>query len=150
MECTHPFEIIITDDSKAEGLLIKEILLHLRNDLQINQASDGLDLLNILNSRLESGARLPNLIILDLNMPRMNGRKALKALKEDACLKHIPVVVFTCSDDREDIQTCYDNQASGYIRKPWTLEGYEAVLKTIDHYWLSTCELPDNQAVSPS
>jgi CheY-like chemotaxis protein len=90
--------------------------------------------------------RLPGLILLDLNMPRMDGRTALKHIKADPELRRIPVIVLTTSKAEEDILRTYDLGVSSFITKPVSFEGLVDVVRTLNHYWIEIVELPASEA----
>jgi len=87
----------------------------------------------------------PDLILLDLNMPGMGGKEFLKRIKDDKNLKQIPVVIVTTSDLEKDIIDSYNLQASGYVRKPVTLDGFKEVMKKIGEYWFVLCKRPPKE-----
>jgi CheY-like chemotaxis protein len=134
--------ILIVDDNPGDAVLIEALVRERRSECIVHYARDGLEMLNYLISRKNSMASLPNLVLLDLNMPRMDGHEALKAIKTDAALRHIPVVIFTSSSSDEDVQRCYANHANGYLKKPFGFDGYQKIIDAVDRYWFDVCELP--------
>jgi CheY-like chemotaxis protein len=141
-----PIMILMAEDDPDDRLLSREALQesHLANELRF--VVDGEDLMNYLHRRGEyaapKAAPMPGIILLDLNMPRKDGREALEEIKADPRLRRIPVVVLTTSKADEDILRSYDLGVSGYVTKPVTLEGLVNVLKTIGKYWFEIVELP--------
>jgi len=124
-------DILFIDDDLIEGMKFNRALSGLAYDCNIIEASNGEDALNILRQKQS----LPNIILLDLNMPKLNGIEFLKILKEDDLIKQIPTIVFTTSNHRKDILECYKIGIAGYIIKPLKYEDYkETVKKTLD-YW---------------
>jgi CheY-like chemotaxis protein len=107
---------------------------------------DGEDLLDYLNRRgkYQDSKKwpMPNLILLDLNMPRKDGREALREIKADPKLRHIPIVALTTSQADDDIARTYDSGISGYITKPPSFTGLRDVMKAVDLYWIQTTRLP--------
>ncbi len=144
----RPITILMADDDADDRLLTQEALEESRlvNDLRF--VEDGEELLDYLYRRdkyvdLNLSPR-PGLILLDLNMPRKDGREALEEIKADPDLRQIPVVVLTTSSVEEDIFRTYDLGASSFITKPVTFEGLIEVVNTLGIYWLEVVELPIN------
>ena len=139
--------ILMADDDQEDRMLTQDALTenHLTNDLKF--VEDGEQLMDYLNNRGEYNDKikfpLPGLILLDLNMPRKDGREALKEIKSDNKLKAIPVIILTTSKAEEDILKTYDLGASSYITKPVTFNGLIDVMKSIGKYWLEIVELPN-------
>jgi CheY-like chemotaxis protein len=108
---------------------------------------DGDDALNFLYRRgpYATGARapIPRVILLDLNLPGTDGREVLAQIKQDEHLKAIPVLVFTTSDDQDDVQRCYEIGANSYIRKPVDLAGFAKALTFVEEFWFTTATLPE-------
>ena len=143
-----PITILMADDDAEDRQLTKEAFEEnrLKNDLRF--VENGEQLLDYLNRRgkyedPESSPR-PGLILLDLNMPRMDGREALQEIKADPRFKSIRVVVMTTSQADEDIAQTYNLSASSYIMKPVTFEGLLEVIRVLGKYWLEIVQLPDN------
>lgn len=138
--------ILMAEDDPDDRLLSMEALeeAHLAN--QIHFVDDGEELMDYLKKRgnytnLQSAPR-PGLILLDLNMPRKDGREALEEIKSDPDLRLIPVVVLTTSKAEEDILRSYDLGVSGYITKPVKFDDLISVMKTLGKYWFEIVELP--------
>ncbi len=135
--------ILMADDDQDDCLLVKKAFKasRLANDLHF--VGDGEELMEYLYRRGKyADAPRPGLILLDLNMPRKDGREALKEIKTDEGLREIPVVVLTTSKDEEDILRSYNLGANSYITKPVTFEGLCDVMKSIGKYWFEIVELP--------
>jgi len=142
----HPVTILMADDDPDDCMLAKEALAEtcLANELYF--VSDGEELLDYLYHRgkyaqLGSAPR-PGLILLDLNMPKKDGREALKEIKADPNLRYIPIVVLTTSKAEEDIHRSYDLGANSFIVKPVTFSSLVEVMKTLRKYWFEIVELP--------
>ncbi|WP_033217124.1 response regulator [Kitasatospora phosalacinea] len=133
------FDILLVEDDPADALLIEEALLDRGDTRSITQVSDGLAALERL--RDPSLAR-PDLIVLDLNMPRMNGRELLGVLKSDEELKVIPTVVLTTSGAPDDISAAYRNHSNAYITKPVNLDDFVRAVRQIDTFFLDTATPP--------
>ncbi len=139
-------EILIADDDAEDRMLIKDALIESRLKNGLHFVEDGEELLDYLHNKekfsdIEKFPK-PGIILLDLNMPRMDGREALKEIKKDAKLRSIPVVVLTTSKAEEDILKTYNLGVSSFITKPVTFEGLVDVMKTLNKYWFEIVELP--------
>jgi len=143
----RPITILIADDDADDRLMASEALeeSRLANDLRF--VEDGEELLDYLYRRGrfagEGAAPRPGLILLDLNMPRMDGREALREIKSDPGLRSIPVVVLTTSKAEEDIYRTYDLGVNSFITKPVQFESLVEVMKALGKYWFEIVELPD-------
>lgn len=141
----RPVEILLVEDNAADVRLTIEALKEgkVRNTLKV--AVDGEDALAYLRREgKHQNATRPDLILLDLNLPRKDGREVLKELKADEVLRRIPVVVLTTSKAEEDIVKSYSLHANCYITKPVELDQFITVVKSIDDFWLSVVTLPPN------
>jgi len=144
----RPITILLADDDEEDRMLTSDALNESRvvNDLKF--VEDGEDLLDYLYRRgkytdPESAPR-PGLILLDLNMPKKDGREALREIKADPDLRRIPIVVLTTSKAEEDIYRTYDLGANSFIAKPVKFESLVALMKEIKRYWIEIVELPIN------
>ena len=141
-----PITILMADDDADDRMMTREAFEENRiaNDLRF--VVDGEELMDYLKRRGEYSdpdtSPRPGLILLDLNMPRKDGREALAEIKADPALKCIRVVIMTTSKAEEDIFRTYDLSAASYITKPVTFEGLVEVIKTLGKYWLEIVELP--------
>lgn len=149
LKSTKPVTILMADDDQDDCLLVRDAFVESRlvNDLRF--VEDGEELMDYLYHRgryagVDSSPR-PGLILLDLNMPRKDGREALEEIKSDSDLRSIPIVVLTTSKQEEDILRSYDVGANSYITKPVTFKGLVDVMKTLGRYWLEIVELPDDR-----
>lgn len=137
---TKPVHILLADDDEDDRYLTREALLQHFPVSQVSAVEDGEELIEFLNySGRYVGAEheLPELILLDLNMPRKDGREALREIKNNSTLRHIPIVILTTSDARDDIQTSYFNGANSFITKPNSYQRLSEVTKAIGQYWFS-------------
>jgi CheY-like chemotaxis protein len=138
--------ILLADDDADDRMLAKDALKESRlaNDLRF--VENGEELLDYLRRRgafeRPESSPTPGLILLDLNMPRKDGREALAEIKSDPALRHIPVVVLTTSKAEEDIYRSYDLGVNSFITKPVTFDGLVAVMRTLGTYWFEIVELP--------
>jgi len=141
VEIGRELSILHVEDDPADQKLVKASLKNqqVKNDfVAVDSAEQALEYLKDNGS----DKKLPNLILLDLNMPGMGGKEFLRSLKADATLKHIPVVVLTTSNAERDILDSYQLQAAGYIHKPSTLDEFKQVMGEIGDYWFLLCKLP--------
>lgn len=139
----NPIEILLVEDNPGDARLAQEALREskLRNNLYI--AEDGIEAMNFLKKEGKyHGVPKPDLILLDLNLPRMDGREVLKSIKSDEDLKRIPVVILTMSSAEEDILKSYNLFANCYITKPIDLEQFIKVVRSIEDFWLTIVKLP--------
>ena len=143
-----PITILMADDDPDDRMLAREALEEIRLANPIYFVEDGVELMDYLYHRGKyskpNDFPRPGLILLDLNMPRQNGREVLKKIKSDPELRAIPVVVLTTSKAEEDIYRTYDLGASSFITKPVTFDGLVKVMKTLKRYWFGIVELPPN------
>lgn len=144
-----PITILMADDDADDRQLTREALEDARLINDIRFVENGEELLDYLHRRgkyaAPAEAPRPGLILLDLNMPRKDGRVVLKELKQDPDLRTIPVVVLTTSKSDEDIYRSYDLGVNSYIVKPVTFEALVDILQTLEKYWFEIVELPPQQ-----
>ena len=138
--------ILMADDDADDRLLAKDALAEARLDGEIHFVENGEELLDFLQRRgaYANGAASPRpgLILLDLNMPKKDGREALRVIKNDPDLRRIPVVILTTSKADTDINGLYDLGANSFIAKPFQFDALVNVMRTIGEYWFRTVELP--------
>lgn len=130
----RPFDVLLVEDDVADALLIEEALSE-RGARNLVRVTDGVAALEHLRTR---GSVRPDLIVLDLNMPRMNGRDLLRVLKTDENLQTIPVVVLTTSSAPDDVADAYNSHANAYVTKPVNLVEFEEAVQSIDTFYLET------------
>jgi len=144
-----PITILLADDDADDRMLAKDALKESRlaNDLRF--VENGEELMEYLRRQGqfadEGKSPTPGLILLDLNMPRKDGREALKEIKSDPNLRHIPIVVLTTSKAEEDIYRTYDLGVNSFITKPVTFDGLVNVMRTLGTYWFEIVELPPGE-----
>jgi CheY-like chemotaxis protein len=143
---TRPFTILLADDDEEDRELARDALQDSRLANEMKFVFDGQDLLDYLRHQgrwREQDAPRPGIILLDLNMPKMDGREALAEIKADDSLRRIPIVVLTTSKDEADVLSTYDLGVSSFITKPVTFGGLVDVMKTWTQYWFEIVELPN-------
>ncbi len=136
-------EILLVEDNPGDVRLIQEVLRDgkVRNNMSVTK--DGVDAISFLHQTGEySGAPRPDIILLDLNLPKKDGREVLADIKADPDLKNIPVVVLTTSSAEQDIFRSYDLHANCYITKPVDLDQFIRVIRSIEDFWLTIVKLP--------
>ena len=139
----EPVDILLVEDNPADIRLTQEALKENKIKVNLHIAMDGVEAMDFLKKQNKyKKMPTPHLIILDLNMPRKDGREVLKEIKEDPLLKIIPVVVLTISQAEEDILLTYNYHVNCYIRKPLDLDKFIEVVKTIESFWLTIVTLP--------
>ncbi len=146
---SKPVPILMADDDQDDCLLVRDAFKESRLVNDLHFVEDGEELMDYLYNRGKykdmAGSPRPGLILLDLNMPKKDGREALKEIKSDSELRSIPIVVLTTSKQEEDIFRSYDVGANSYITKPVTFKGLVDVMKSLGKYWLEIVELPDER-----
>jgi two-component system, chemotaxis family, response regulator Rcp1 len=139
-----PIHILLVEDNKSDARLAIEALRDSKIKNTIDHVYDGVEALNYLRREGKySKAQRPDLILLDLNLPRMNGHDVLAEVKQDKNLRRIPIVVLTISSDEADIAKAYDLHGNCYITKPIDLNQFLTVVKSIEDFWLTIVKLPD-------
>ena len=140
------FHILIVDDEPGDVHLIKAAITEGRFLCQMSVAKDGVEAMAFLRKEAPSflDAQRPDLMLLDLNMPRMDGREVLKAIKADPQLAHVPVVVMTTSDAESDILMSYHLGAAGYVTKPVGIDALFQAVHLIEDYWIGLVRCPPN------
>jgi CheY-like chemotaxis protein len=142
----RPIEILLVEDNPGDVRLTIEALKEGKVRNQLSVARDGVEALAFLRREgSHANAARPDLILLDLNLPKKDGREVLAEIKEDSRLRRIPVVVLTTSKAEEDILRTYDLHANCYITKPVDLEQFISVVRSIDDFWLSVVRLPTQE-----
>jgi len=140
-----PIDILIIEDNPADIRLVQEILKKGKMIIKLHAALDGIEAMEYLRKEGQyKDANRPDLILLDLNMPRKDGREVLEEVKSDDDLKSIPVVVMTISKAEEDILKSYNLHANAYIVKPIELNQFMNVVRSIEDFWLTIVKLPPN------
>ena len=137
------FEILLVEDSPGDVRLTREALKDAKMHINLHVASDGIEAMAFLNREGEyADVPRPDLILLDLNLPRKDGRQVLEEIKVNPALMTIPIVILTTSASDEDVLRSYRLHANCYISKPVDLDGFLKVIKSIDYFWLSIVKLP--------
>jgi len=140
-----PMEVLLVEDSPGDVRLTQETLRDANRSVHLHVASDGVEAMAFLR---HEGVHVrdprPDLILLDLNLPKMDGREVLSHIKADDSLKMIPVIILTTSESEADIVKSYQLQANCYLSKPVQLEAFESLVKSINDFWLTRVKLPQD------
>ncbi len=139
---TNSISILLVEDNPADARLILEFFKDINIKNSIHIVHDGMEARNFLFKQCKSDMDNPDLIILDLNLPRISGREILKEIKEDKELKTIPVLILTTSEASEDIKECYDHYANCYLIKPVDFDEFTKIMESIKNFWFNKVELP--------
>src|ERR1700726_4750 len=143
IEDAQPVEILLVEDSPGDVRLTREAFKDAKVHINLHVAADGAEAMAFLKREgPHTAAPRPDLILLDLNLPKKDGRQVLKEIKESPTLGIIPVVILTTSASEADILRTYQLHANCYITKPVDLDGFLKVVKSIDSFWLSVVKLP--------
>jgi len=137
----------LIEDNPGDVRLTQEAFRDANKDIRLHVATDGVEAISFLRrTGAKASAPRPDLILLDLNLPKMDGREVLTYIKEDASLKLIPTVILTTSDAESDIVKSYELQANCYLTKPVQLEAFESLVQSINDFWLTMVKLPRAEA----
>ncbi len=135
--------ILLVEDNEGDVLLISDVLESKSSIRKVSVAKDGREALDFLERKEPYGKEeLPGLVILDVNLPKVNGHEVLRYIKQKNELKHLPVIMFTTSSSLNDIALAYQNHANCYITKPLNLDDFQQVISGIEDYWMHVVQLP--------
>ena len=135
-----PIDILLVEDNPADVRLTPEAFRDARVPNRLHVARDGVEALNMLRDTTGAVPR-PDLILLDLNLPRKDGREVLQDLNQDEALRHIPVVVLSTSQSEQDIARCYRLGANAFVTKPVDIDRFFQVIRSLEQFWLDTARL---------
>jgi two-component system response regulator len=140
-----PIEILLVDDDPQDVELTMEIMEQSKVKININVVNDGLEAINYLKKvDNQNGIIKPDLILLDLNMPKMNGHEVLQKIKKNPDFKTIPIVILTTSSNDEDIHKTYHNGANCYVTKPVGMDAFQKVVEAVENFWFTVVKFPSN------
>ncbi len=141
-----PIEVLLVEDSPGDVRLTREAFRDANKTIHLHVAVDGVEAMAFLRREGEHrNAPRPDLILLDLNLPKMDGREVLSLIKQAEDLKTIPTVILTTSEAEADIVKSYQLQANCYLNKPVQLDAFEALVKSINDFWLTKVKLPQQR-----
>jgi two-component system, chemotaxis family, response regulator Rcp1 len=139
----EPIEILLVEDNPGDVRLTREALRDSKLHNNLSVVEDGAEALAFLRREGSyTAAPRPDIILLDLNLPKLSGREVLQEIKKDEVLRRIPVVILTTSDDEQDILASYDLHANCYITKPVDINRFVTIVKSIENFWFSIVKLP--------
>ena len=142
----EPIHILLVEDNEGDIFLTKEAFENGKVYTELSVVKDGKAAIDFLRKKGEfSNVKEPELLLLDLNLPKKNGFEVLEFIKQDTKLKHIPVIILSTSSAERDINKCYENHANCYIIKPVDIESLFTVISKIENFWLSIVKLPTNK-----
>jgi CheY-like chemotaxis protein len=142
----RPFRVLLVEDNPADARLLSEAFKESPEPYELHNVADGEAAMDFVHRRNEhSDKPRPDLILLDINLPKRSGHDVLECLKEAPDLRRIPVLMLTSSDSVADVITAYDHHANAYIRKPTEIAQYFEVLAAVKQFWLRIVELPPRQ-----
>jgi CheY-like chemotaxis protein len=139
----EPIDVLLVEDSPGDVRLTQEALRDSNRAIHLHVAFDGIEAMDFLRRHgAHAGVPRPDLILLDLNLPRMDGREVLAQIKADESLKTIPTIILTTSEAEADITKSYQLQANCFLSKPVQLEAFESLVRSINDFWLTRAKLP--------
>jgi len=140
-----PVDVLLVEDSPGDVRLTREAFREANPAVRLHVASDGIEAMAFLRHEGANGdVPRPDFILLDLNLPKMDGREVLALIKDDISLRTIPTIILTTSEADADILHSYELNANAYLRKPVTLEAFEALVRSINDFWLTKVMLPQH------
>jgi chemotaxis family two-component system response regulator Rcp1 len=143
-----PVDVLLVEDSPGDVRLTREAFREANPAVRMHVASDGIEAMAFLRQEgVNADAPRPDFILLDLNLPKMDGREVLALIKDDDSLRTIPTIILTTSEADADILHSYELNANAYLRKPVTLEAFEALVRSINDFWLTKVMLPQRSQV---
>ena len=141
-----PVEVLLVEDSPGDVRLTRDAFRETNESIRLHVAVDGVEAMDFLKKRgAFADSPRPDFILLDLNIPKMDGREVLAQIKRDNDLKTIPTIILTTSDSEADIKKSYELQANCYLNKPVQLEDFESVVKSINDFWTTKVKLPQQR-----
>ena len=136
-------EVLLVEDSPGDARLTREAFRDSGMPVRVHLAADGIEAMAFLRREgIYANAPRPDLILLDLNLPKMDGREVLALIKKDQDLKIIPTIILTTSDDEADVMVSYQLQANCYLRKPAHWDAFDSLVRSINAFWLTRAKLP--------
>jgi len=146
IEDSGELQVLLVEDSPGDVRLTREAFREANRAIKLHVASDGVEAMAFLRREgVYADAPRPDFILLDLNLPRMDGREVLEQIKGDESLKTIPTVILTTSDAEADIVKSYELRANCYLSKPVRLEAFETLVRSINDFWLTKVKLPQKR-----
>lgn len=148
---TRSIQVLLVEDNPADADLMRETIEMSKLHLDLSVVKDGVEAIQYLSGEgAYANAARPDLILLDLNLPRMNGRQVLASVKGDADLRGIPVVVLTSSGAEQDIVQSYNLGANCYVIKPVDLKAFQSIVRQVEDFWFTVVKLPSAKTRTPT
>lgn len=138
---SEPTNILLVEDNPGDATLISDAFDQVADDVRVHTVSDGAEAMSYLSDHRETGS-FPDLLLLDLNVPRVHGLDLLETLQEESELVTLPVIVLTSSQNEDDIAESYDRHANAYLTKPNSHDEYVSLARAVDEFWVRTAQLP--------
>lgn len=138
----RPVHLLIIEDNPGDVRLLEEAFSELRANVRIQVAKDGAEGIAVVGGTIPGREGSPDLILLDLNLPKISGHDVLVKIKSDPRTRHIPVIILTSSRAESDVHRAYQSHANAYLRKPSTLEGLLSTARDVKNFWMETAILP--------
>ncbi len=148
----EPRDVLLIEDNPLDIIMTKRALEEGDFSVRLHVVQDGEEGMSFLRRTCEADATdsfCPDLILLDLNLPKKNGREVLSEIRDDPVISHIPVIILTTSAEEKDISECYSRLANCYITKPMGLDNFKKAIKKIGEFWTDLAELPKNSNELP-
>lgn len=146
MKFKEPVHILLVEDNEGDIVLTNEVLEEIAVSVNLTVLKDGKEAIEFLSkTEAYAGTVLPDLVLLDINLPKKNGLEVLQYLKENEKLKHIPVIMLTTSSSERDVNLTYMNHANCFITKPSDVNDYIKALSAMANFWLTICKLPNQK-----
>lgn len=142
MNATRRAAILIAEDSEFDQMILRRAFGAAEVEADLRFVADGAELLEALSAAADGESDPPAIVLLDLHMPRMNGREALQAIRADARMKHLPIVMLTTSDSEKHVREFYGLGANSYVVKPNNFDDVVATVRELKRYWFDTARLP--------
>lgn len=138
-----PIHILLVEDNEGDILLTREAFEDAKIMVKLSVVKDGVEAIDFVNNQgMYTNAGIPDLLLLDVNLPKKNGHEVLQYIKEHDAIKHIPVIMLTTSSSQKDINKSYNNYVNCYITKPVEVDDFMKVVSTIENFWISIVKLP--------
>ena len=135
-------KVLLVEDNEADAYVVRQCFEELESTVQLTVVPDGVTALDLLLEQAETERYRPDLVLLDLNLPGRHGKSVLRDLRNNASTRCLPIVIFSSSNRREDVDACYNLSANAYITKSMSLEGTRSSLEAVRQFWLKTAVLP--------
>ncbi|MFC4439418.1 MULTISPECIES: response regulator [Natrialbaceae] len=145
---SKPIDVLLVEDNPGDVRLVEEAFEVVSDEIRLHSVADGTEALEFLSDKKDADATpFPDLLLLDLNVPRTNGFEVLEEIRDDPALTMLPVIVLTSSDDETDISESYDLCANAYLTKPDSQDEFVSLARSVEEFWVKAAKLPPVPAV---